>query len=753
MQDTPKYYFDVLPIHPPPERLESLTSYLTRLADTNGIDSVGALAAICSPHLNLGGLRRLNDYPPTSFEKLQIVSMCPDAILWRTTFLHIAKKFGRSIEHHSLANFFRDCVSSSLRYCPLCLAEEPYYSLTWRFFLLQGCYKHYCKLLNECSHCGCAVPLLTETLKIGICPACGGDLRKCTPAPLTEKEQQDVLMTVPEIEYLLSPQPFETLSSSTPNALGREFALIRQNKHLTLAQVSAKIGISVTGLSALECGYIGSRTVSFPRYLKYAVHLEVTLSEVFNAMVKRDVKDKQIRTLRGKISLDEDEIVAEVQQAVSELKSLEVQITLDAVSKYVHLSLPRLYKYPKVRLLLMQIKDDNYFDRKRQAEIFEDDMLVRVQNAIQYLDALRRPVSYKSVSIIVGVNQDDFSFYPRAKALLEHSINYPDFKKRQKDLHEEELLMKAKAAIQHLEDSEQLVTPNAVSQLLGIKRSTLYRHPQVEAFLRQKVKYPYVLQRQTRQREDKLFMQVEEAIKQLEALKKPITQYAICKLMGKSPGSFKRYPRVRELLEERTGLHQAYIRSQSRLDEDELLAKVKAAAEELVNLGQPVSRYAIGERVDVPPLVLSRYQRVDIVVKESIEKQRLFHEDELLTRVKTAVRQLEEEKQPITHLAISNRVNLTPSLLYYYPKISSFVKKTINDNRYKLRSQLFLLREDELVEKVLEEIHQLQQLGQPVLLKTIARKVEMTPKGLKHYPRVKGILGQFVKRGPLAKTL
>jgi len=210
---------------------------------------------------------------------------------------------------------------------------------------------------------------------------------------------------------------------------------------------------------------------------------------------------------------------------------------------------------------------------------------------------------------------------------------------------------------------------------------------------------------------------------------------------------------VRELLEERTGLHQAYIRSQSRLDEDELLAKVKAAAEELVNLGQPVSRYAIGERVDVPPLVLSRYQRVDIVVKESIEKQRLFHEDELLTRVKTAVRQLEEEKQPITHLAISNRVNLTPSLLYYYPKISSFVKKTINDNRYKLRSQLFLLREDELVEKVLEEIHQLQQLGQPVLLKTIARKVEMTPKGLKHYPRVKGILGQFVKRGPLAKTL
>jgi len=147
-----------------------------------------------------------------------------------------------------------------------------------------------------------------------------------------------------------------------------------------------------------------------------------------------------------------------------------------------------------------------------------------------------------------------------------------------------------------------------------------------------------------------------------------VTQNAICDMIGTSPSTLKCYPRVRELLEKRVGLHHAYIRSQSRLDEDELIAKVKVMAEELVNLGQPVTRYAIGERVDVPPLVLSRYQRVEIVVKQSIERQQLLHEDELLTRVKIAVRQLEED-------------------------------------------------------------------------------------GLKHYPRVKSILGQYVKRGPLAKTL
>ena len=37
------YFFDTLPVHPQPEQLESFTSYLTRLAEANGIQLVSQL--------------------------------------------------------------------------------------------------------------------------------------------------------------------------------------------------------------------------------------------------------------------------------------------------------------------------------------------------------------------------------------------------------------------------------------------------------------------------------------------------------------------------------------------------------------------------------------------------------------------------------------------------------------------------------------------------------------------------------------
>jgi hypothetical protein len=44
------YYFDILPYHPQPERLESFTSYLMRLAGANSILSMDGLSALCFPH-------------------------------------------------------------------------------------------------------------------------------------------------------------------------------------------------------------------------------------------------------------------------------------------------------------------------------------------------------------------------------------------------------------------------------------------------------------------------------------------------------------------------------------------------------------------------------------------------------------------------------------------------------------------------------------------------------------------------------
>src|SRR3989442_14424611 len=91
------YYFDVLPLHPRPAYLESLTSYLMRLAEHNGISSIDGISALCFPHQDRRITRGIADYPPVSFDNLMIVGACNEETLRTTTFFHIAVKFGRSM--------------------------------------------------------------------------------------------------------------------------------------------------------------------------------------------------------------------------------------------------------------------------------------------------------------------------------------------------------------------------------------------------------------------------------------------------------------------------------------------------------------------------------------------------------------------------------------------------------------------------------------------------------------------------------
>lgn len=131
------YCFDVLPLHPQPESLESFTSYLIHLAGANGISSMDGLSALCFPHQDRRITRSITDYPPTSFDRLPAVGNCPTETLITTTFFHVAAKFGRSTLPQPLSRFLVGCVSEHLRYCPLCLSEAqvPYTILVFPGFV------------------------------------------------------------------------------------------------------------------------------------------------------------------------------------------------------------------------------------------------------------------------------------------------------------------------------------------------------------------------------------------------------------------------------------------------------------------------------------------------------------------------------------------------------------------------------------------------------------------------------------------
>src|SRR5437868_852992 len=179
------YCFDALPLRPRLQPFESFTSYLTRVAEANGKRRYSQLNPFFGEYHSISSFA---DYPLRSFGMLPVITICSETELLRTTFYHVGKKFGRLYDSPWLAGFLSGVVASSLRYCPLCLQEALYYSLAWRFLPLMGCPKHAYRLLERCGHCGCPVSIFPAPFRMGICPTCGGDLRKCISSGLTKVE-------------------------------------------------------------------------------------------------------------------------------------------------------------------------------------------------------------------------------------------------------------------------------------------------------------------------------------------------------------------------------------------------------------------------------------------------------------------------------------------------------------------------------------------------------------------------------------
>jgi hypothetical protein len=121
-----QYYFDSLPLRIKPKRLESFTSYLTRLAKLNGIHSIPALQTVCFPDQSLNVVRNLRDYPLSEMRRLETVATCSEADLLATTFYHLGKKFGHSMLPRSLPAFLSSSLAENLRYCPVCIADQGY---------------------------------------------------------------------------------------------------------------------------------------------------------------------------------------------------------------------------------------------------------------------------------------------------------------------------------------------------------------------------------------------------------------------------------------------------------------------------------------------------------------------------------------------------------------------------------------------------------------------------------------------------
>jgi hypothetical protein len=238
------YWFDVLPIHPPPERLESYTGYLTRLAEHNGLMRFTDLADRLFPGTHALKVREFTDYTPSSYGRLLCETTCTEMLLQTTTFFHLARKFGLSPLSYKLRAFMRGALSPHLRYCPHCIAETGFYQLPWRLYPLSGCPQHGCFLLDCCTFCGSAIRLLTVPFRIGRCPHCQADLRQCSAPSLTPDMHTQVQARYLDIAFLLSPQTWETDRPYCPSvAAGDAMKRARRRLEQGVKQVAAHTGM------------------------------------------------------------------------------------------------------------------------------------------------------------------------------------------------------------------------------------------------------------------------------------------------------------------------------------------------------------------------------------------------------------------------------------------------------------------------------------------------------------------------------
>jgi hypothetical protein len=369
----PAYYFDVLPLRPYPETFESLTSYLMRLAEKNGLHRFSSLHELIA--VTAYSTSQLTDY---SFSFLKVLAdrvNCSESRLLITTMYYLGRKFSRT-NSHTLSSFFKGSLGEYLRYCPLCISEKSYYNLTWRFLVLKGCSVHGRRFLDSCGLCGKSIPLFVLPAKIGICPYCSRDLRYCRTSVLSEKEMEEVKLRAGDLEYLLSPQYCEQ-KDSVQRAIGLQLEALRQEKHISREQAARELALPLSSFKFLEWEHTEKsgwslqwNQAQLQMYFAYADYLGTSLKSLFTLIDTLSSTEQEMITLDApaqadcipliRFQLREKELYRQVEQAAQSLKARQVEVTLSSISRHLHISLPTLRRYPAVMALVSEKRSRFY---------------------------------------------------------------------------------------------------------------------------------------------------------------------------------------------------------------------------------------------------------------------------------------------------------------------------------------------------------------------------------------------------------
>jgi hypothetical protein len=382
------YFFDTLPVHPQPQLLEAFTSFIPRLAEANCIKGIERMSRLCFPSRTVR-LRNFADYPLLSFEELPSLIVCSFDILRSTTFFYLVETFGRSTHPQHASRFLASTLADTLRYCPECIRERPWYILPWRFTMLSGCISHHCRLRDCCSACGLPVPLLGPSFRVGECPSCGVDLTVGDVEELNPAEHDIAQRRYRDLEVLLQPQKADQLSAADRRRLiGNQFALQRSEQGLHTKTVTDHLAITPDALRTLEWGESDKSSTRFSTYIGYAELLNIPLTTIIHSAYYNQsplvniVRDSLGRRravyfngsshsvilptdLRPRRWTDED-LVAAIEKVANDLHAERKIVSGEAVLNELDLYRGMLKTYPLAKRLYKKIVLDHKQQRLAQ---------------------------------------------------------------------------------------------------------------------------------------------------------------------------------------------------------------------------------------------------------------------------------------------------------------------------------------------------------------------------------------------------
>lgn len=581
------YAIEALPIHPQPQPLETLTSYITRLAHANGFRFIHGLRYLLDIRYSLG---TWHDLPPKSFGLLPQAAHCSEARLLETTVYHLGRKFGRT-RLSAFTKFMAGTLADRRRYCPHCLTETGYDRLPWRFSDILGCVDHHCLLLEACPYCHHQLPVFASPLNSFTCRCCGYDLREAQAPPLLDIEAN--LRRWDELVYLLTPQLWELQQPRIINIARQVLGFMRMQRGILSRETAEYLNIKKSSFIMLEHdrGRIGGDM--FLYYQRYAQFLGVSFEALF--------EQAAVDVYKGKLERFEDARLAMVEQIIHDLREAGIRVTQRRVGERLGVEPNVLRGMPRVHACLRQAA----LERDGKTAQHEQALLDHIEAIIQRFRAHGRPTSVRAIAAELNVQESFFNPFPHVLARLRMLLQE---NQREKQAYADSLLQKTQQVVERMRQENHPLSAKAVAQQLNMTDSNLKNYPAIRAYLKTIIPSPQV---QRQQREAILVERVQTAIAQLRTEGKFPTRKAITAMTGVSRSDFDYYPRLKairvQLLHSRGPAHEAY-----------LLEKVRLAVQELRAAGLPVVRPLLEEKVGLAYGTLKYYPRIHRFWRESL---------------------------------------------------------------------------------------------------------------------------------------